>query len=407
MATGASDARPQEVDVSAVSADWALELGRVESATLEFKSRSDDRDAIRKAIAALANDLGGGGGGTLLLGVSKEGRGVGVDVTDEDLLAITNLRDDGRILDRPVMVVTRGLFDGADVIRVDVTAALSPPLRVDGVAWVRPGPSTRRASADDERVLTERRVAAAVPFDSRALPGSALSDLDVELARSTYLPAAVAADVLAENGRPLVEQLASLRLCTLDGTLTATGLLVAGLDPSALIPGAYVQFVRYEGSGPESAVMDDEELRGNMVQTATALESLVRVNLRTSLHAQGFRDEQRPDYPFEALREVVMNALIHRSYESSSAPTRISWFADRIEISNPGGPYGQVREDNLGRVTDYRNPSLAAAMKALGYVNRFGRGVPRIRASLAANGNPEPEFVLDRSSWLVTLGAAP
>lgn len=392
--------------MSAPSADLAAELGRVESATLEFKSRSDDRDVVRKAITALANDLGGAGGGTLLLGVNKEGRGVGVGVTDDDLLAVTNLRDDGKILDRPVIVVTRGRFDGADVIRVDVSAALSPPLRLDGVAWVRPGPSTRRASADDERVLTERRIAAAVPFDSRALPGSSLSDVDLELVQSTYLPAAVAAEVIAENGRPLVEQLASLRLCSLDGTLTATGLLLAGLDPSALLPGAYVQFVRYDGTGPESAVMDDEELRGNLVQTASSLESLMRVNLRNRLHSDGFRDEQRPDYPFEALREVVMNALIHRTYESSSAPTRISWFADRIEIANPGGPYGQVREDNLGRVTDYRNPSLAAAMKALGYVNRFGRGVPRIRASLAANGNPEPEFVLDRSSWLVTLGAA-
>lgn len=386
--------------------DLAVLVGRVESAALEFKSRADDRDAIRKAIVALANDLGGAGGGTVLIGVDKQGRGVGAGVTDDDLLAMTNLRDDGKILDRPVMVVTRARFDAVDVIRIEVTAALSPPLRMDGVAWVRPGPSTRRASADDERVLTERRVAAAAPFDSRALPGSSLADLDVELVRSTYLPAAVSPDVLAENERPLVEQLASLRLCALDGTLTATGLLLAGLDPSSLLPGAYVQFVRYEQTGPESAVMDDEELRGNLLQSASALESLVRVNVRASLHAEGFRDEQRPDYPFEALREIVMNALIHRTYESSSAPTRISWFADRVEVSNPGGPYGQVREDNLGRVTDYRNPSLAAAMKALGYVNRFGRGIPRIRASLLSNGNPAPDFVLDRSSWLVTLGAA-
>jgi hypothetical protein len=73
-----------------------------------------------------------------------------------------------------------------------------------------------------------------------------------------------------------------------------------------------------------------------------------------------------------------MNALIHRNYETPYAPTRIVRFDDRIEVTNPGGPFGQVRNDNYDRVTDYRNPSLAAAVKGLGYVNRFGRGiVPR------------------------------
>jgi ATP-dependent DNA helicase RecG len=85
---------------------------------------------------------------------------------------------------------------------------------------------------------------------------------------------------------------------------------------------------------------------------------------------------------------------------------RIVWFDDRIEVTNPGGPYGQVRSDNFDRVNDYRNPSLAAAMKALGYVNRFGRGIGRIRAALARNGNPEAVFQVDDSSWSVTLRRA-
>lgn len=98
-----------------------------------------------------------------------------------------------------------------------------------------------------------------------------------------------------------------------------------------------------------------------------------------------------------------MNALMHRNYETSYAPTRIAWFDDRIEVTNPGGPYGQVRGDNFDRVTDYRNPSLAAAMKGLGYVNRFGRGIGRIQAALKRNGNPPAQFQVDESSWAVTL----
>ncbi|MFI8501006.1 ATP-binding protein [Streptomyces sp. NPDC085524] len=93
-------------------------------------------------------------------------------------------------------------------------------------------------------------------------------------------------------------------------------------------------------------------------------------------------------------------------HETSYAPVRIAWFEDRIEITNPGGPFGQVRSDNFEQVNDYRNPSLAAAMKALGYVNRFGRGIGRVRTSLERNGNPAAEFTVDDSSWSVVLRRA-
>ena len=120
----------------------------------------------------------------------------------------------------------------------------------------------------------------------------------------------------------------------------------------------------------------------------------------------GDQEHQRPDYPIAALREACMNAVMHRNYETSYAPTRVLWFADRIEITNPGGPFGQVNASNFDRVSDFRNPSLAAGMKSLGYVNRFGRGIGRIRASLAENGNPPPEFLVETSSWSVTLRRA-
>jgi len=97
----------------------------------------------------------------------------------------------------------------------------------------------------------------------------------------------------------------------------------------------------------------------------------------------------------QSLRELLVNALVHRDYERSNAPTRITWFNDRIEIDNPGGPYGSVTDQNFGQphVTDYRNPELAAALKYLGYVERFGSGIAKVRKQLQANGNPEVEFV--------------
>lgn len=391
--------------------DLADILGNRETNTLEFKrtaKREGKRgDAIGNAVCAMANDLCGEGGGDILVGVDDHGEPVdGVDTGDRALLALTDLRDDGRILDRPSLTVRAGLFKGKPVVHLRVEASAAPPVRFEGVIWVRPGPTTRRASREDERILSERRRAKDGPFDTHAVARSTREDLDLDLFQRSYLPSMVDPEVIEENGRPIGLQLSSLHLATPEGVPTVLGLLAVGLDPSSGIPGAYVQFVRYEGTDLDAPITDEQELRQNLIGTAARLEPLLRSNLRTRIVGDGFREAPRPDYPLEALREICMNALMHRNYETSYAPTRIVWFDDRIEVTNPGGPYGQVRDDNFDRVTDYRNPSLAAALKGLGYVNRFGRGIGRVRVALERNGNPPAEFQVDDSSWAVTLRRA-
>ncbi|MCF3171255.1 putative DNA binding domain-containing protein [Streptomyces violaceoruber] len=388
--------------------DLADILGTCESTTLEFKrtAKREGRrgDAIATAVCAMANDLCGHGGGDILVGVDDAGDPVdGVDISDRALLALTDLRDDGRILDRPSLTVRAARYKGKPVVHLRVEASASPPVRCDGVVWVRPGPTTRRAGREDERVLSERRRSGDGPFDVRPMNHATREDLDIDLFLRSYLPSMVDPEVIEENGRPLATQMASCHLATPEGIPTALGLLTIGLDPSSSIPGAYVQFVRYEGEDLDAPVADDQELRQNLIGTAARLEPLLRSNLRTRIVGDGFRETPQPDYPLEALREVCMNALMHRNYETSYAPTRIVWFDDRIEVTNPGGPFGQVRNDNFDLVTDYRNPSLAAALKGLGYVNRFGRGIGRVRAALQRNGNPPAEFQVDDSSWAVIL----
>jgi ATP-dependent DNA helicase RecG len=91
------------------------------------------------------------------------------------------------------------------------------------------------------------------------------------------------------------------------------------------------------------------------------------------------------------------------TYEATSAPVRINWFADRVEIQNPGGLYGQVTPENYERVSDYRNPVIAEVLKALGYVERFGTGITRANAALKANHNPPAEFTFEATHVLVTI----
>lgn len=264
--------------------------------------------------------------------------------------------------------------------------------------------ATRLTTWDDERVLAENRRSFDGPFDARPLPGASLADLDLNRFRATILPAFVAPDVIEENGRSIEQQLASLRITDVRDVPTALGLLLVGLDPSNYLPGAYIQFVRYSGTGADDIVVDAQEIRGNVADAAGILEDILRGHRHTPISSTGgFREQSQPEYPLDALREIGMNAIIHRNYETSNAPIRVVWFDDRIEVTNPGGPFGQVRPDNFHRVNDYRNPSLAGAMKSLGYVNRFGRGIERIQATLRRNGNPMAEFTVDNSSWTVVV----
>ena len=117
------------------------------------------------------------------------------------------------------------------------------------------------------------------------------------------------------------------------------------------------------------------------------------------------REIRTTPYPRAALQQLIRNAVMHRAYENTNAPARITWFDDRIEISNPGRPYGIVTKENFGRpgITDYRNPNLADAMKVLGFVLRFGIGIQTARAELLKNGNPELEFQIEPNTVLATV----
>ena len=98
---------------------------------------------------------------------------------------------------------------------------------------------------------------------------------------------------------------------------------------------------------------------------------------------------------------------MHRTYEATNAPVRITWFNDRIEVLSPGGAFGTVTAQNFGEYgfTDYRNPNLAESMRTLGYVQRFGVGISTARELLKKAGHPEPKFEVNSSYVLATIKA--
>ena len=137
------------------------------------------------------------------------------------------------------------------------------------------------------------------------------------------------------------------------------------------------------------------------------LDTRIRTGIHTGLaQTSALREQLVPDYPQVAVRELLLNAIMHRDYQSNT-PVRFYWFSDHIEIQSPGGLYGEVTPTTLDRVSSYRNPIVAECMKSLGYVNRFGYGIQRARALLEQNGNPGPQFQIDDRTFLVSISKSP
>ena len=227
----------------------------------------------------------------------------------------------------------------------------------------------------------------------------------------TYLPAAVAVDVLEQNHRTIEQQLMSFRFVSLDHLVpTVVGLLAIGKSPADYIPGAYVQFLRIAGTELADPIVDRKECHGPLGELIRKVDDLLGAHIRIATDiTSGSVEVRRPDYPLAALLQLVRNAIMHRDYQTSYAPTRITWFDDRIEIQNPGGPFGQVTLHNFGQpgITDYRNPNVAEVMRTLGFVQRFGVGIQIARRQLHDNGNPPPEFDVQPNHVLVTVRRRP
>ena len=159
------------------------------------------------------------------------------------------------------------------------------------------------------------------------------------------------------------------------------------------MPGAYIQFVRFKGNTNGGEILNERRFEGCLYKILPELENFIRDGIVTKrpVPVSILREKDVLNYPYKALRELMMNAVMHRDYQSNM-PTRLYQYDNHIEVMNPGGLYGQARPENFPHVNDYRNSVVAEMMKTLNYVNMFNHGINEVQDLLKANGNPEAEF---------------
>lgn len=383
-------------------------LSDLESDRVERTISTDKMDKFGEAICSFSNDLPDyQKPGYLVIGADdKTGKVVPIKITDSLLKNIASIRTEGNIQPQPSMTVEKVDLDEGPVVVVEVQPAHFPPVKYKGKICVRVGPRRGTANEDDERKLYEKRASHVQTFDAMPCLDSSIEDLDVRLFKQIYLPKAYPEDVLENDKRDVRLQLQSLGFYDMKYDCpTFAGILMFGNNVERRLPGAYVQYVRFGGGGRGADISNDYKFSGNLMTILGQLDTFVSTTIakRRPVPVSALREENIVDYPSWAIRELLMNAVCHRDYEGNG-PIQFYQYDDRIEILNPGGLYGKANPRNFPWVNDYRNGVIAEAMKVIGFVNRFSRGVQRVQEELKANGNEDADFNLElETAFLVRV----
>ena len=370
-----------------------------ETFRVERTTSTTDQDKFCRAICAFSNDLPRSGKpGYLLIGVSDDGNLSGLQVTDELLKYFAGLRTDGNILPIPAMTVDHVSFEKGDVIVVKVLPSTEPPVRYKGRCHIRIGPRKDIATLAEENILSEKRLSSLKSFDMSPCREASLSDLDLAAFSRIYLPKAIADDVLESERRDIKSQLSSLRLYDKQADCpTNAAVLLFGKNTKYFFPGAYIQHVLFDGLDNAADILNQNEFSGSLVSMLPRLEAFVETSViqKRPSPVSMLQEKILVNYPQWAIRELLMNAVMHRDYRSNT-PTKFYQYKNRLEIVNPGGLYGNARPENFPDVNDYRNPVIAEALRVMGYVNKFNRGIARVQKELVENGNGKAAFTVDK-----------
>ena len=400
--------------------------GAVETARLEFKASWDpDTTGVQviKTLCAFANDLQNLNGGYIIIGVAEEkgvairpAKGLSEHMIDEAQKWIRGNCNRIDPLYMPVMDVV-----GVDNRRVLVLWAPASDIRPhqapdgpkgDREFWIRIGGDTVVARGDLLTMLMQQT--ARVPFDDRRSSQATNEDLSISLVREFLRD--VYSDLLQEQDAQRI-YLSMKVVSPVNGHTVPRNiaLLLFANSPERWFRAARIEVVEFPEEAAGNAINEKAftgPLHEQVRHCLSYLESLTTHHLEkrnTTPETRGW-----VSYPLPALREAVVNAVYHRSYEDSVEPTKVYLYPDRIEVISYPGPVQGIELTHLKGSTlpppvPARNRRIGEFLKELRLAESRGTGLPKIRRSMAENGSPPPNFDFDegRTYFRATLPAHP
>jgi ATP-dependent DNA helicase RecG len=375
-------------------------IARGEDERLEFKLDTVRNERLAKELGALANFRGG----TLLLGVKDKGEIVGVtrDDNEERIQSIAynfepplQLKIEKQIIEnQPVLVVNIAESSGKPYVYKSSTR---------NIYYTRSGSVSREATRSEVRRMFQ--ASSELHFEITPVSGTKESDLDFFLLNSFLQDYRnIALDSLSKEEQ--FSLLENLSLLTEDHKATVLGTVLFGKNPAQYLPGVQTQVVVYHNSNQQGTIQDHKIFSKALIaELPMIIAYLNNHNPHAFGDSKGQRQEQAK-YPDFAVREAVVNALCHRDYTLQGAGVKIEVFPDRLIITSPGGvPNTQTVERMKAGISYARNPLLLQFLYDYRYVERLGRGIPRILSAMEANGNPPPELIDGETYFQLVLAA--
>lgn len=373
-----------------------------ESETLEFKKSTGQRTEAAKALCAMMN----GQGGRVLFGVTDEGELVGQQVEAKTLeyLAQEFQKIEPQIT--PTME-TVDVGEGRSVIVVAVPGGGGPFL-FDGRAYMRSGPTTQRMAKSTYENLLSFQTHPSNRWENQPAHRVTLEDLDHEEILRTREEAVRQRSISAGTGTDVGEVLDRLGL-RVDGVITQGALALFGKNPSSDYPQLLLKMGRFRGTSITGDILHSRQEQMNaFAMMREGMEFLDRTLPLASHFPQGriLREDRLP-VPPEALREILLNAIIHRDYSRYWGYVAIAVFDDRIEIISSGLlPPGMTVEMLSGpHLSRLRNPKIAETFRRVGAIEAWGRGTNRVIDECRRYGIEPPSFREETGMLVVTFKA--
>ncbi len=379
-------------------------LRQGEGPALEFKRSTGEIKEGMQTLCAFLN----GSGGMVLFGVRPDGEAEGQDVSDQTLRNIAQSADR---FEPPAHISIHRIKVKADreVVAVAVEGGRDVrPFAYEGRAYERVSSTTRRMpQAKYERLLVERGHAKR-RWENLPAEGLALKDLDrKEILRTREL--AIQQNRISPDTRPDVGEILDRLGLRIDGALTQAALMLYGKRFLPDYPQCLLKMGRFRGTSVTGEIVDNRQEHMNAFAVVREGMEFLRKTMPLGARfpeGEVFREDRFP-VPLEALREILLNAVMHRDYSHYSGYVAIAVFDDRIEISSYGRlPTGITVQKLSGKHRSKPvNPLIAEAFHRTGAVEVWGRGTNRVIASCKMHGTAPPIFEEHQGFVVVTFNA--
>ena len=369
-----------------------------ESETIELKASLAELDAALVDICALLNHRGG----KLYFGVRPDGRVVGLTVADSTFLKISQkIRQ--KLKPEIIPEIKERSEGGKSIVEVIISEGTHKPYFVDGVHYIRSGSESVKMPPDVlTRLIMEQQ---GYVWDREICARATFDNIDPALVKSYLTIARQVRHIDLDPDTPIETALESLELLN-EGKLTNAAILLFGRNPQKFIDTAEIRCAKFRGDDVTQPYSNMKVIRGAIVAQIDQTEQFILDNIAKAawIPKEKFEREESWEYPPDAFREAVINAVCHRDYQSSGN-VQVSIFMNSLEILNPGPLPSTLTIEALKRrhSSKPRNRLIAETLFKIKYIEKFGTGTTKMIRVCRELGVPEPEFIEQDEDFMVTF----